>query len=1067
MFSRSKRFVERPVGCGADAAYNPKDIAKPVGGVIPKVDRFTELKHANSIKSDTESVYSDKSSQIFRTPKAVRRLIVNSIRKKDHREDDSTQGLSEALMKEYLDAKNVEIRNKNETITEYENQMRELREKIGFLYRELRKLSKCCHDISGNDVDVSQINVSELSEHVQQCLFDESCDSCRSATSLVERFEAIKAENQMLHDEIDLLKSLETRLIDLEVEFKVLKEEHDLVETILTEFEAKCSNDVDNDCMKKSVLAKVNFIIEEFVKKRKDVSILKLALAHLECELGSLLNINVDNAEIVHVDLQNDNVKLFEFKNVELGNAEEGLSIDFVVSNVIRSHKTIIKQLNQQLEEQVSQIQLLIKNIVMIQSHHTLALDANESIRHEYKVEIDALRAKHNEEIALMEKQHNDHLEAERNKYSEKIQEGEKSHRLEMARKERDCSLKINQIEETSAEKLKLCEIQFEERYDELQSYADSQIHKEKELTQKELEECQKHAVSQSMYYMHQTTEWKKLIEASDQNAKHYSDEAQALRIHYDEKQCCLEKTETQLKEVERRAEDQKSAYEKRIGELQREIDRINNDKMKFAVTLETTRQAVEVLSARLRNSDDDVDKFKTKLDDAVSLNAKYETEISKLKEEFKNFKKEYNDLLTCIVESKAALDKNHQSILKENSDLIESLSLLELDMTANINTLKIDLCYDIEQFKEHSQRTIDQLQFKVDEEHSKYLNMKAQCDTAFEKIGDCQQLLSIAEVQMENKDQELNELSTENVRLSGTLMALEQEKNELKLLLGEFVKLSKEKDRKLHHHLKKIEEHEMTIANYEDNIRKLNQLLEATEFIVKEADNDINNYKDDIEKLTADLDALHAKHSEELTGRDESLKVLRNENDAIRQKCQLLDTKISEINHEDHQELVKELRDCLKQKDEEINRLNTRLSDAEIHLATCDLETVRKHCKNLEMDLEEMTDKYTNLLGHQNNKQKIKHVIDLKMQNNTLKEENEKLTFTVEKHISLIEKLKKELAEANKIHSPLAHRKQFMLVSSSGKENIAARFSQSPNRLGSPKSNSERALTPLKDSNR
>lgn len=805
--------------------------------------------------------------------------------------------------------------------------MRELREKIGFLYKELRKLSKCCHEISGSDIDVSQINVSELSEHVQQCLFDESCDSCQSATTLVERFEAIKAENQMLHDEIDLLKTLETKLIDLEVEFKVLKEEHDQVETILTKFEDKCNNEIDNDCMKKSILAQVNFIIEEFVKKRKEVSILNLALAHLECELGSLLHIKTDkDAEVDHIDFQNDSATLLELKNVELCNGEEGQNLDFVVSNVIRSHKTIIKQLNQHLEEQVSQIQLLMKNIVLIQSHHTLALDANESIRHEYKVEIDALRAKHNDEIALMEKQHKAHLESERNKYSEMVQESEKSHRLEMARKEKDCSLKINQIEETSAEKLKLCEIQFEERYDELQSYADSQIHKEKELTLKELEECQKHAVSQSMYYMHQTTEWKKLIETSDINAKHYSDEIHSLRIRYDEKQCYLEKIENQLKEVEHQAEDQKSTYDKRTVELQNEIDRINKEKMKFTVTLETTRQAVEVLSARLRNSDDDVDKFKNKLDDAMSLNVKYETEISKLKEEFNNFKKEYNDLLTCIVESKAALDKNHQSILKENSDLVESLSLLESDMTANINTLKIDLCYDIEQFKEHSQRTIDQLQFKVDEEQSKYLNMKAQCDTAFEKIGDCQQLLSIAEVQMENKDQELNELSTENVRLSGTLLALEQEKNELKLLLGEFVKLSKEKDRKLHHHLKKIEEHDMAIANYEDNIRKLNQLLEATEFIVKEADNDINNHKDDIEKLTADLDALNSKHSAELTERDESLKVLRDENDTIRQKCQLLDLKISEINHEDHRELVKELHDCLKQKDEEISKLNSQV---------------------------------------------------------------------------------------------------------------------------------------------
>lgn len=55
------------VGCGADVPYSPKDLVKPVGGVIPKVDRFAELRKANSVHSDTESIHSEKSSQIFRT----------------------------------------------------------------------------------------------------------------------------------------------------------------------------------------------------------------------------------------------------------------------------------------------------------------------------------------------------------------------------------------------------------------------------------------------------------------------------------------------------------------------------------------------------------------------------------------------------------------------------------------------------------------------------------------------------------------------------------------------------------------------------------------------------------------------------------------------------------------------------------------------------------------------------------------------------------------------------------------------------------------------------------------
>lgn len=53
-------FLLFSVGCGADAAYNPKDLDKPIGGVITKGDRFEN-------KSDTESVHSEKSSPLFRT----------------------------------------------------------------------------------------------------------------------------------------------------------------------------------------------------------------------------------------------------------------------------------------------------------------------------------------------------------------------------------------------------------------------------------------------------------------------------------------------------------------------------------------------------------------------------------------------------------------------------------------------------------------------------------------------------------------------------------------------------------------------------------------------------------------------------------------------------------------------------------------------------------------------------------------------------------------------------------------------------------------------------------------
>lgn len=58
-------------------------------------------------------------------------------------------------------------------------------------------------------------------------------------------------------------------------------------------------------------------------------------------------------------------------------------------------------------------------------------------------------------------------------------------------------------------------------------------------------------------------------------------------------------------------------------------------------------------------------------------------------------------------------------------------------------------------------------------------------------------------------------------------------------------------------------------------------------------------------------------------------------------------------------------------------------------------------------------------------------------------------------------------MADSVKVQSPIMNKKQFSHIPiSTGKENIGD-VSLSPSRLGSPQANSNRALTPLRDSNR
>lgn len=445
-----------------------------------------------------------------------------------------------------------------------------------------------------------------------------------------------------------------------------------------------------------------------------------------------------------------------------------------------------------------------------------------------------------------------------------------------------------------------------------------SQISDEKQNSLKAQQELEETFMNKMVILESEIDHMKNIISDDENNLSKLSDRINELQQQNNEKDSCINELQSNLQDTENKNKSIQELHNKTISGLRDEIEKLNKEKTNFSVTLETTTQTVEVLGSRLRNSDEHVERLKVQLEDAVSLNTSYKSQLSNLRKEYDDFKTEYNNVLITIVESKSALDKNHQKILQDNKDLVESLHTLETEVWSAISVLKNDLLNDIETIKKMSLETVGCYELKLIEKNNDYTNIKKQCDTAFEKINECQQLLSLAEAQIETKDQEFNEVSTENLRLTGTLVALEQEKNELKVLSAEFLKLLDEKNRKIRDCMKNIDDHEEALIEKHDCITKLTQLLEATEYIVLEKDKEISLQKSEISKHSTLINTLKINNSEELSKYEKKIEDLNFESEKQIQKYEMLEKEISQLNIED----VKELKDSIKEKDQEICKL-------------------------------------------------------------------------------------------------------------------------------------------------
>lgn len=379
------------------------------------------------------------------------------------------------------------------------------------------------------------------------------------------------------------------------------------------------------------------------------------------------------------------------------------------VEEVITIRDSLCQDLQQKLTTAETDLEETQQRLEMVKGHHALALEANESIRREYKLELETLKAKLEEEKqAIINKckvdqealklKHNNLMESIKTQLLREKNDAIQELQLELDNRVKEMKAKLDQIEEAAHEKLRICEIQFEERSQNIhEHYAQQLIN----LQSNENE------IRELKYNLALVEEEKIILQKEINNLKYENDSLTKDKLS-------LVKERDEIKEESKR---KFIDFENEINKLTAEIDKVVKEKKRFETSLSVTRDIVQVLTIRLRESDNELEVLEDKVQTLTNSNEILESELNSYKTKLNNTAMEcdeYKEALVNILKSKAALAKEHNRIMDHNVSLIESLRNVEKEAYLELGSIKSELIEDVELLKKESNSQIQFLREEV-----------------------------------------------------------------------------------------------------------------------------------------------------------------------------------------------------------------------------------------------------------------------------------------------------------------------------------------------------------------
>lgn len=366
------------------------------------------------------------------------------------------------------------------------------------------------------------------------------------------------------------------------------------------------------------------------------------------------------------------------------------------LENDLKQKDKLLMELKEEIEE---------RDIEMDTMRDAIRLELVEQIKEESEEKIRTLNENHQLEIIQLAQDNHQNLE----EYQKKLKKLEDEY---LAR--------IEHINDSAMEKIRISEIQTEEKIKNMEHIIDETVELEKQKKQTEMQRIQSDL--EQLQALHAEL----LQQINDKD-----------KVIYDlMSQCKFENENVQQ-------------YETRLQSLLTECNQLRTEKYNYQLTLQSTRSTVNVLTDRLRKSDMDVETLK---DELVTLQEKYEATVNDLEQQTER-SIEYRDALETLKNSCVVFE---QEFRQKESQYFEKSIIHEKETLDTVNNIEKLLNSKIDENLSKYSTMYSELLAKYESRELYIKNLKTQLDEFSRSI-------ELALLELDAKNKLISSLETEN----------------------------------------------------------------------------------------------------------------------------------------------------------------------------------------------------------------------------------------------------------------------------------------------------------------
>ncbi|NXF97288.1 HMMR protein, partial [Eubucco bourcierii] len=467
---------------------------------------------------------------------------------------------------------------------------------------------------------------------------------------------------------------------------------------------------------------------------------------------------------------------------------------------------------------------------------------------------------------------------------------------------------------------------------------------------------------------------------------------------------------EEKLSATEREKVEEKSDTEKLleyITELSSVADTVEKYKLDVAQmqnTLLKKDQDIKILKETLKTKEEESFKLTQELNERCQmLQQETEKELSEMRGKFQSMNAEMEDLKK-IIDLK---EQHHQNLLQKHKDIISQLHQ-EKESSALMHQKLQEFQDEVTSERRLLEEELNDTMNEINKLHVKEKKAEKFVKQLEQEIQSQALELAQMEEKLKRKNEELEQI---NKTHSSAVLQIQEEHSNMLCKLGQTVAEFESYKKTVAEEISHLKLENTSLKEEVANLKKIGQdNLQQ----LQEAENTKNKAKEECARMVLEVQTKLALKEAEVERKESCLvqmtelqEKLKAETEDLKRKLEVESSRKT-VNEDESSALKEEIKTWRKLYEDLHNK--TKPFQQQLDAFEAEKNALLNEHGAAQEELNKLSDAYAKLLGHQNQKQKIKHVMKLKEENTHLKEDVSKLRTLLAKEKQTIRDLQEQL---------------------------------------------------------